>query len=66
MTSTRSGGPQVRRPHLSGLGSKIVRASVEHQLHGSIAQDWRPEGLQCTIRISAREALGASEQQPAA
>jgi two-component sensor histidine kinase len=55
-------GPLVKVPDSSGFGSKIIRASIERQLHGTLVQDWRPEGLQCTIRISAREALGASEK----
>lgn len=56
-------GPIVAAPTTSGFGSKIVRATIERQLHGSFVQDWRPEGLQCEIRISARETLAASEQQ---
>ncbi|HEV2594846.1 MAG TPA: CHASE3 domain-containing protein [Sphingomicrobium sp.] len=54
-------GPDVEEPTLSGFGSKIIRASIERQLHGTLVQDWRPEGLQCTIRINAREALSATE-----
>ena len=60
---TEKDGPPVKSPRKSGFGSKIVRASVERQLHGSLMQDWRPAGLQCTIAISAREALGAGEPQ---
>jgi two-component sensor histidine kinase/PAS domain-containing protein len=37
-----------------GLGLRIIRASVETQLHGSIAFDWRREGLCCTIRVPCR------------
>jgi two-component sensor histidine kinase/CHASE3 domain sensor protein len=59
------GGPLTIVPKTSGFGSRIIRASIERQLHGSLEQHWRPEGLQCTIRISIREALGASEQSPA-
>ncbi|HZU50373.1 MAG TPA: CHASE3 domain-containing protein, partial [Sphingomicrobium sp.] len=58
-------GRTIGAPTSSGFGSKIIKASIERQLHGSIVQDWRPEGLQCTIRISAREALRAGEQQTA-
>lgn len=59
------GGPLTSEPKTSGFGSRIIRASIERQLHGSLEQDWRPEGLQCMIRISTREALGSSEQLPA-
>jgi PAS domain S-box-containing protein len=54
-----SGGPAVTPPASSGFGAKIIRTSVERQLHGKFEQDWRPEGLHCTITISAKEAFGA-------
>lgn len=60
-----SGGPATAEPKASGFGSRIIRASVERQLHGSLEQDWRPEGLQCTIRINTREALSSGEPSPA-
>lgn len=63
---SESGGPEVKPPTSSGFGSKIIRTSIERQLHGAIVQDWRPEGLECTIRISAREALGQAEPDQAA
>jgi PAS domain S-box-containing protein len=50
------GGPLVVAPRTSGFGSKIMRASIERQLHGSIHQQWLAEGLSCTIRIPAAEA----------
>jgi PAS domain S-box-containing protein len=52
-------GEAVHAPTSSGFGSRIIRASVERQLHGTLQQDWHPEGLHCVIRISAKEALGA-------
>jgi two-component sensor histidine kinase/PAS domain-containing protein len=33
------------------LGMRIIRASVETQLGGSVEFDWRPDGLCCAIRI---------------
>jgi two-component sensor histidine kinase len=54
-----SNGEAVHAPTSSGFGSRIIRASVERQLHGTLQQDWHPEGLHCVIRISAKEALGA-------
>lgn len=62
---TETDGPAAIEPQTSGFGSKIMQASIERQLHGSIEQNWRPEGLQCIIRISAREALGFNEPSPA-
>ena len=34
-----------------GLGMRIIRASVETQLCGSLEFDWRPDGLVCAIRV---------------
>jgi two-component sensor histidine kinase/PAS domain-containing protein len=34
-----------------GLGMRIIRASVETQLCGSVEFDWRPDGLLCAIRV---------------
>jgi two-component sensor histidine kinase len=66
LTWLEQDGPSVKKPKTSGFGSRIIKASIERQLHGTLEQDWRPEGLQCTIRISTREALGASELRPTA
>jgi hypothetical protein len=30
---------------------RVIRASVETQLGGSIEFDWRPDGLCCAIRV---------------
>jgi two-component sensor histidine kinase/PAS domain-containing protein len=35
-----------------GLGLRIIRASVETQLCGSVEFDWRPDGLVCVIRVA--------------
>jgi two-component sensor histidine kinase/PAS domain-containing protein len=37
-----------------GLGMRIIRASVETQLCGSVEFDWRSDGLLCIIRIPCR------------
>ena len=55
-----SDGPAVKSPRVSGFGSKIMRASIERQLHGTLDQDWKPEGLACTIRVSVSDAIGAA------
>jgi two-component sensor histidine kinase len=55
------GGPSVKQPGENGFGTKIIRASIERQLHGELVQDWNGAGLTCTIRIKVGEALAASE-----
>ena len=54
-------GPPVVAPRTSGFGSKIMRASIERQLHGSIDQQWLAAGLSCIIRIPAAEAQRDSQ-----
>jgi two-component sensor histidine kinase len=56
---TETGGPPVaairRQP---GFGSKLVDMSVSGQLGGSIAYDWRPEGLVVTLRANKDRLAG--------
>jgi PAS domain S-box-containing protein len=53
------GGPAVEPPRSSGFGSRIIRATIEGQLHGRLQQEWRSKGLLCVIRIPAAE-VGAT------
>ena len=46
-----SGGPPALTPTRRGFGTKLIDASVEHQLRGSATFDWRKDGLRCTISI---------------
>ena len=46
-----SGGPPVATPTAQGFGTKIMNASIKHQLGGSVTWDWRPTGLHCTLQI---------------
>jgi len=48
---TESGGPPVTAPSSHGFGTKIMHASIKHQIGGNVAWDWRPTGLQCTLEI---------------
>ena len=50
---TERGGPPVSPPAgPGGFGSKLVSRSLEGQLGGSVAFDWRPEGVVVTLRVS--------------
>jgi PAS domain S-box-containing protein len=53
------GGPTTKRPSVSGFGTRIILASIESQLRGEAAFDWRPEGLRCVISVPFRNALEA-------
>jgi len=46
-----SGGPAVEPPASQGFGTKIMNASIRHQLGGNVGWDWRKSGLHCTIEI---------------
>jgi two-component sensor histidine kinase/PAS domain-containing protein len=48
---TECGGPCPQSPVQAGLGMRIIKASVETQLCGSVAFDWRLDGLSCGIRV---------------
>jgi len=46
-----TGGPPVVRPVSRGFGTRSVIASIESQLGGQAAFDWRPEGLVCCLSV---------------
>jgi len=45
------GAPRVQPPVKDGLGMRIIRASVETQLCGSVEFDWKVDGVCCVIRV---------------
>lgn len=46
LTWTEHGGPPIEQENRSeGFGTLLERATVEGQLDGTIAREWRPEGL---------------------
>jgi PAS domain S-box-containing protein len=54
-----AGGPPVRPPTEQGFGTKIINASIKHQLGGDVLLEWKPSGLQCKLSIpSAVENAG--------
>jgi two-component sensor histidine kinase len=48
---TECGGPAPQPQAPEGLGMRIIRASIETQLSGTVAFDWRSDGMQCVIRV---------------
>ncbi|MEE4538333.1 MAG: PAS domain-containing protein [Erythrobacter sp.] len=44
-------GPKTNAPTQDGFGSRLMHMAIEHQLGGTIALDWRSEGLQTRITI---------------
>ena len=55
MTWVETGGPSISEPpsHL-GFGTQLASMSVEQQLGGSIAREWRSEGLVVTVSSPAK------------
>ncbi|WP_296709530.1 PAS domain S-box protein [Rhodoblastus sp.] len=48
------GGPKVSIPSgAEGFGSRLVNATVEGRLNGSIRREWKPEGLAIHVSIDA-------------
>jgi two-component sensor histidine kinase len=45
------GGPPARPPTKTGFGMRLVESTVQKELGGEIALDFRPEGLQATVRF---------------
>jgi PAS domain S-box-containing protein len=46
-----NGGPPVREPVTRGFGTRSLMASVEKQLGGQAAFDWRQEGVICRLQV---------------
>jgi PAS domain S-box-containing protein len=52
---TETGGPAVASPDaMKGFGSQLMEMSAVRQLGGSVARDWRSEGLVVTIGVPLR------------
>ena len=48
---TECGGPAPQPQAPEGFGIRIIRASVETQLSGTVAFNWCSDGMQCAIRV---------------
>lgn len=47
------GGPRSPAPTRKGFGSKVIDASIKHQLGGDITYDWSSGSLHCMLRVPA-------------
>ena len=59
------GGPVVSPPATNGFGLTVVCASVESQLRGKVALDWRPGGLICQFTLPPQPNAGPEESKVA-
>ncbi len=56
-----SGGPIVTPPAHRGFGSTLIEESIPYELGGSVAVDFPPAGIECTITVPL-----VAAQRPAA
>ena len=60
---TESGGPPVSAPpSRRGFGSRMIEATVQGQLGGSLAFDWQEDGLRVEIALPAARVLAAEDR----
>jgi two-component system CheB/CheR fusion protein len=43
------GGPRIESPGPRGFGSLLIESTVSHDLSGTVALDFKPDGLHCVI-----------------
>ena len=60
----RHGPPVPPAPSRRGFGSRMMEAIVRGQLGGTLAMDWRPDGLACRISLPAARVLSAEALGP--
>ncbi|EZP73450.1 Histidine kinase [Sphingomonas paucimobilis] len=54
ITWREEGGPVVTPASHEGFGSRLMQLSVERQLGGEMVREWRPEGLEISLRVPFR------------
>jgi len=48
---TEKGVPSVHKPPIVGLGTRIIKQSIDAQLGGQMKNEWRSDGLHCVLHI---------------
>jgi two-component sensor histidine kinase/response regulator RpfG family c-di-GMP phosphodiesterase len=66
LTWIERGGPAARRPQAPGFGMKVIERSVDAQLGGAVAFDWRKEGLICRLTVPLTRPTAAASREQAA
>src|SRR5258706_949772 len=56
---TESGGPPPQMPVAHGFGIRLISASIERQLGGAAAFQWRSESLHFRRQLTCRDSVGA-------
>ncbi|HEX4712270.1 HWE histidine kinase domain-containing protein [Phenylobacterium sp.] len=66
LTWTESGGPTVTLPHRRGFGSTLLEQVTGRELNGETHVDYRPAGVQATLRAGAAAMAPRPETVPEA
>ena len=51
LTWREGGGPPITAPPRRGFGLTLIERGLAYQLQGTVALDFRPDGLHCTIEL---------------
>jgi PAS domain S-box-containing protein len=63
---TEEGGPPVRAPDRRGFGSRLIEQTVQGELAGTVALDYRAEGLSCLFAFDLPKGPGMMQADDAA
>jgi two-component sensor histidine kinase len=50
---TEMDGPPVKPPNTKGFGTRLLDQAIREQMNGEMRFDWRPEGLDCEVKVQA-------------
>ena len=64
LTWAESGGPRVTPPAKRGFGSTLLEQVTSRELNGETAIDYRPAGVQATLRAGAQAVAPRPERVP--
>ena len=53
------GGPPAAEPEREGFGSRLIRATIERELKGSVETRFAPGGLSCVLRVPLSARIAA-------
>ncbi|HEX2115462.1 MAG TPA: HWE histidine kinase domain-containing protein [Alphaproteobacteria bacterium] len=54
---TERNGPKVQPPERKGFGSRLIEATIQNQLGGTVSKRWHGDGLVCELSIPGGGAL---------
>jgi two-component sensor histidine kinase/DNA-binding response OmpR family regulator len=61
-----TGGPPTAAPAAQGFGTRMIRATLERELGGSVRFDWLGDGLRCELKIPRSQIADSAPRPPAA